>query len=92
MFSRAETEQMFRQTVLLYKKVLGAEHPDTLTVMSNLALAVHSQGKYEAAEAMHRETLALRRRVLGDKHPDTRSNINNLASVLRSQGKHADGG
>jgi hypothetical protein len=31
------------------KKVLGPEHPDTMTSMNNLGSALGSQGKYEEA-------------------------------------------
>jgi tetratricopeptide (TPR) repeat protein len=50
--------------------------------MSNLALVLESQGKYEEAEAMNRQTLALSETVLGHEHPDTLTSMNNLAHVL----------
>jgi hypothetical protein len=39
--------------------------------MSNLALVLGRQGKYEDAEAMNRQTLALSETVLGREHPET---------------------
>ena len=36
------------------EKVLGKEHPDTLTSVSNLAGVLQNQGKYTAAEEMNR--------------------------------------
>jgi hypothetical protein len=39
--------------------VLGKEHPDTLTIMSNLANVLGDQGKYEEAEEMHRQAPVL---------------------------------
>ena len=68
--------------------MLGKEHPDTLTSMSNLAGVLQSQGKYDEAEMMHRQALALRETVLGKKHPDTLTSMNNLARMLESQGKY----
>ena len=68
--------------------LLGPEHPDTLTSMSNLAWVLSHQGKYEAAEEMHREVLVIKQRVLGMEHPDTLTSMNNLASVLSHQGKY----
>ena len=38
-------------------KVLGGEHPDTLTNVSHLGLVLKRQSKYEEAEAMHRRAL-----------------------------------
>jgi hypothetical protein len=37
--------------------VLGKEHPDILASMSNLALVLRDQDKYEEAEEMHRQVL-----------------------------------
>ena len=76
----------FRKT----EKMLGKEHPSTLTSMNNLALILRSQGKYEEAERIQRQALALRERVLGKEHPSTLTSMNNLASVLRSQGKYEE--
>ena len=56
-----EAEQMQRQTLELRRKVLGREHPHTLTSMSDLAAALSGQGKYVEAEQMHRQTPELRR-------------------------------
>ncbi|KFA68627.1 hypothetical protein S40285_09472, partial [Stachybotrys chlorohalonatus IBT 40285] len=86
----AEAEQMRWQTLKLSEKVLGQEHPDTLTSMSNLANTLRNQGKYAEAEQMHRQTLKLREKVLGQEHPDTLTSMSNLANTLRNQGKYAE--
>jgi hypothetical protein len=70
--------------------VLGKNHPDTLTSMNNLAVAVEMQSKYAEAEAMHRQTLQLMETVLGKDHPDTLTSMNNLAIALEKQGKGAE--
>ena len=49
-----EAEEMHQQALELREKVLGHEHPATLTSMNNLAGCSSSQGKYEEAEEMHR--------------------------------------
>ncbi len=74
----------FRKT----EKMLGKEHPSTLTSMNNLAGVLSGQGKYKEAEEMHGQTLALRETVLGKEHPDTLGSMNNLAEVLSRQGKY----
>jgi hypothetical protein len=51
------------------QRVLGSEHPSTLTTANNLANALKAQGRYGEAETMYRETLAVRQRVLGSEHP-----------------------
>jgi hypothetical protein len=72
---------MHRQTLARREKVLGHEHPDTLTSMNNLATVLESQGKYEEAEAIHRQTLERTEKVLGHEHPDTLTSMGNLAGV-----------
>ncbi len=49
---------MHRQALVLKEKVLGPEHPDTLTSLNNLGAVLDRQGKYEEAEKMHRQALA----------------------------------
>ncbi|CAG8883634.1 unnamed protein product, partial [Penicillium egyptiacum] len=46
-----EAEAIHRRTLQDREKVLGPEHPDTLTSVSNLGSVLESQGKYEEAEA-----------------------------------------
>jgi Tetratricopeptide repeat len=49
-----QAEDMHRQTVKLREKVLGREHPETLTSMNNLALVLSEQGEYEQAKKVRR--------------------------------------
>ncbi len=74
----------------LRKPLLGAEHPDTLGSMSNLATAYHDQGKYIEAVALQTQTLEIRKRVLGAEHPDTLGSMNRLANTYGEQGKTAE--
>ena len=54
------------------RRVLGEEHPDTMTSASNLASSLSDQGKYTDAERINREVLGAKRRVLGEEHPNTK--------------------
>ncbi|KAF2181607.1 kinesin light chain 1 [Zopfia rhizophila CBS 207.26] len=72
------------------EKVLGKEHPDTLTSMNNVALVLRDQGKYAEAEKMHREELALSEKAVGKEHPDTLTSMSNVARALSGQGKYAE--
>lgn len=56
---------MQRQALRLSEKVLGKEHPLTLTSMNNLSLVLRDQGKYEEAEATQRQALGLAEKGLG---------------------------
>jgi hypothetical protein len=46
----AEAEKMEREVLAERKRVLGAEHPDTLTAAGNLADSLKRQGKYAEAD------------------------------------------
>ncbi|KAL9591473.1 MAG: hypothetical protein Q9179_007687 [Wetmoreana sp. 5 TL-2023] len=85
-----DAEQMDRRALNGREKVMGKEHPDTLTSVSNLALVLRDQGKYEEAEQMNRRALDGREKVVGKEHPDTLTSVSNLASVLRRQGKYKE--
>jgi hypothetical protein len=62
------------------RRILGEEHLDTVTAMSNLANMLSDQGKLEEAAAMKMEVLGKRRRILDEEHLDTISAMNNLAN------------
>ncbi|KAL9577476.1 MAG: hypothetical protein Q9203_007445, partial [Teloschistes exilis] len=81
-------EQMDRQALESREKVLGKEHPDTLTSVSNLALVLQYQGKYDEAEKMNRRALDGREKVLGKEHPDTLTSVYCLAYLLQQQQKY----
>ncbi|CRL27391.1 NB-ARC [Penicillium camemberti] len=85
-----EAETMF-QIVLEYReKVLGPEHQDTLTSVSNLGSVLSHLAKYEEAEAMHRRALQEQEKVLGPENPDTLISVSNLGLVLFRQGKYEE--
>ena len=68
------------------RRVLGEEHPNTLTSMNNLAETLRAQGDLAGARELHEQALEVRRRMLGEEHPDTLMSRNNLAETLHAQG------
>ena len=70
-------------TLTRSRRVLGDDHPDTLTSANNLARDLSALGDYQQARTLDEDTLTRRRRVLGDDHPATRLSERNLAEVLR---------
>ncbi|MER8160039.1 tetratricopeptide repeat protein, partial [Streptomyces sp. NPDC094472] len=60
-------------------RVLGRNHPDTLTTRNNLACKRGQTGDAEGAVAALAELLGDRVRVLGYYHPDTLVTLGNLA-------------
>ena len=51
-------------------RVLGEEHPDTLTSMGNLAITLRDQVEREQSLRLFRTCLGGSRKVLGDTDPD----------------------
>ena len=76
----------YERQLAALRRLLGAEHPATLTSMNNLAGTLHSQGDLAGARQLQETLLAARRRVLGAEHPDTLASMGNLALTLKSQG------
>jgi hypothetical protein len=76
-----EAEQMTRDVLADRRRVLGDDHPDTLTSRAVLAWLAARQGRPAQAEELYRQLLADRNRVLGAGHPDTETTRNELAQL-----------
>jgi len=87
----AETaEQQFQRARLLRAESLGANHPDTLECMNNLATAYADLGRYADALHLNERTLELRKLALGPDHPDTLNSMANLSFRYYQLGRYAD--
>jgi tetratricopeptide (TPR) repeat protein len=82
-----EAEGPFRQVMETRKRVLGAEHPSTLTSMAALASTYGNQGRWDQTEKLDVQVMETRKRVLGAEHPDTLAGIANLASTYENRGR-----
>ena len=60
------------------KRVLGEEHPDTLSSIANLAFTLKSQIRYKEAISLIENCFELQKRILGPKHLDTESSLQAL--------------
>ena len=81
----ARPEQPGRPKVLADRhRVLGDDHPDTLTSRAVLARLAARQGRRAEAEALYRQVIADRTRVLGSGHPDTAAVRDEFAQLLAS--------
>ena len=69
------------------KKKLGADHPDTLTSMANLASTYMNQGQWEAAKVLEVKVIETCKKKLRADHPDTLASMNNLAFIWKGQGR-----
>lgn len=68
------------------RQILGAEDPNTLTSMHNLASTLHARGDFEGARLLQARVSEICSRVLGDTSPLTLKSNNNLSVILRELG------
>jgi Tetratricopeptide repeat len=64
---RREAEELQAKEFEICQKVLGEEHPDTLTSMANLAFIFKGQGRNEEAMALMKDCTRMRKQVLGSR-------------------------
>jgi hypothetical protein len=72
------------------ERLLGPDHPDTLTARNSLATAYHATDRTADAIPLVERILADRERLLGADHPSTLASRNNLASAYRATGHPAE--
>ena len=77
---------LFEQTLSDTARVLGKDHPDTLTARNNLAYAHQSAGDLARAIPLYEQTANARAQLLGEDHPSTLTTRNNLAYAYQSAG------
>ena len=68
-------------------RVLGAEHPETLSARNSLCLQTGEAGNPTAARDLLAELLPVEERILGAKHPET---LTTRASLARWTGQAGD--
>ena len=85
----AKAEPLYQQALQIFKKVLGPEHPLTVTTLNNLVFVYETMGDYAKAEPLLRQVLQIRQKVLGPEHPDTATSLNNLAELYQARGDYA---
>ena len=79
--------QLEVQVTDMRKKLLGAEHPDTLNSMANLAITYRMQGRWNEAELLEVQVMDMRKKLLGAEHPDTLTSMASLAITYGNQGR-----
>ena len=82
-----ESEVLKRRVLEGCERVMGIDHPNTLTSVNNLGSLLRQQGKLEEAETLFRHALEGRKRVLGVDHPDTLRSVKKLRGLLNKKEK-----
>ena len=65
----------------------GAEHPETLGAMTNLAISYGAAGRLPEAILLQEQSLAIKRRVLPPNHPYLAAALGNLANFYERDGR-----
>jgi tetratricopeptide (TPR) repeat protein len=78
---------LFERAFELCLRVLGEDHPDTLTSVNGLAHDLYRLGEFERARQLDEDALTRYRRLLSEDHLDTLLLANNLAVDLRALGE-----
>jgi tetratricopeptide (TPR) repeat protein/predicted Ser/Thr protein kinase len=73
----------------LRRRLLGEDHPDTVSALSDLAILYRDEGQYAQAEPLASKVFEIRRRLLGEQNPDTLDSMNALGLLYRYEGKSA---
>ncbi|MEI7835985.1 MAG: tetratricopeptide repeat protein, partial [Planctomycetota bacterium] len=85
-----EAEPLFKRSLAVMEKALGAEHPDVAIALFNLAMVYLKQGDCAAAGPLLNRALAIREKALGAEHLDVMIALFNLAGPYYPQGKYAE--
>jgi tetratricopeptide (TPR) repeat protein len=86
----SEAEALFKRALTGTETLLGPEHPDTLTIVQNIASVNWRQGRYNEAEILCKRVLTGREKALGTKHPSTLETMHTSATVYRLQGRYVE--
>ena len=76
-----EAEQLEIQVTDMRKKLLGADHPETLSSMANLACTFRNQGKCNESEQLEIQVTDMRKKLL---HQQIQQNRESLGKILRA--------
>jgi hypothetical protein len=87
MGDHAGAKKLEEQVLEQSKRILGADHPDTLTSMNNLASTLGAMGDHASAKKLEEQVLEQRTWILGADHPDTTLSAWNLFSTLSEMKK-----
>ena len=79
-------QRQHERALALRRQELGPDHPDTIGILNDLGLILHSQGKYPEAQKLFAQAWEGKRRTLGPEDPITLRSANNLSAIMAEQG------
>jgi tetratricopeptide (TPR) repeat protein len=81
-----QAENMYRESIAMYRRLFGDKHDKVADGLSNLAGVMQDKGDLADSELTYRQALAMERDLLGEFHPDVGNTLNNLAFVQYDRG------
>ena len=80
--------ELYRQVLAIYRKQLGADHPDVAVALNNIGRACGRKGQYDKAIMYYEQSLAIYRKKLGNNHPNVATVLNNIGTAYQNKGFH----
>ena len=78
------------ESMQIFERLYGSEHPDTLSADASYAQTIHRRGRYQDAMLLQRQILKSREKVLGIGHRATLESLNALGSDLQTLGQYRE--
>jgi tetratricopeptide (TPR) repeat protein len=82
-----ESEKFFRESLAMYRLLLGDKHPYVATALENIALILQDKGDLAGAETLYLQSLHMRAELVGENHPDYAVTLCNVAMLQYDRGK-----
>jgi tetratricopeptide (TPR) repeat protein/transposase-like protein/transcriptional regulator with XRE-family HTH domain len=85
-----QAEPIYRRALAIREQQLGPDHPDTATILHNLAILQRDTGNVVEAEQLYQRALAIREQHLGPDHPYTANALSNVANLYLAQKRYRE--
>jgi CHAT domain-containing protein/Tfp pilus assembly protein PilF len=76
-----KAEKLYLESLSLLEKIVGMEHADYLTTVSNLAILYTETGHFDKAEPIYLKAISTQVKTLGKNHKNYSWNLNNLEAL-----------
>ncbi|KAK9786403.1 hypothetical protein SCARD494_11162 [Seiridium cardinale] len=86
----AEAEELYRQVLVGYIDLVGADHIETLTTYARLAHVLSCRGKLVEAKDIIIQVCSGREMILGKYHPETLDSLHELAMTYEGLGLYQE--
>ena len=85
-----EASKLFRESLAIYRAVVGNQSPSVASILNNLADAEVWTGDYALAERDEREAIRIFQATVNRNHPDHATALENLGIILTERGKYRE--